>query len=602
MSSPASSKKATRTKGGCLTCRRQAKVKCDQQHPVCVRCTRLGLHCKWEEKHITLKERRRQEAERWAAAPPNIRPAAKTRDPALAFHGAGEGLEGALGPMVLELEVQHATNPTDYLLGDGLGTELTESLFDSMSTSFTDDLDSFLFLSPTTDMVLGTESMYASLPSLVGLTKTDHHALDYFQKEIIFGFGSKSPAWSTHAILLQSGAKQPMVLHLLLAASMTELGWQNPSLGEMTKGAEKHYRLGRDMLAQTLSSPGELDHLAVIASFWFLFLHQRRGSQKQSLAYRQLSEMMRGHVQTHRLDRLLSLGEQAGAGSPSCELVSPQRTSLLARLISWLFWIDAQSCFQGEGGSLARLLLGSSPSPSYQSIFDIYDRSRATLELHWGEAYPDSELADDLKNGGALELIHRTWVIVQEINDATDFGGLDPAKSREMGARLDALRTRFPFSSVFRLADSPATKRDRLMANSDWAVCNYYAVRIYHYRCGIGASGDDEAVAHVPEPDTISETVAALLILIQKTLAACEKGQIDRLQWPLFWAGIETSDPIYREWILMKLTNPGLQAALEIALLEQAGVGRISIGRIRRICREKCTGELDSGSEWVLPT
>lgn len=71
------------------------------------------------------------------------------------------------------------------------------------------------------------------------------------------------------------------------------------------------------------------------------------------------------------------------------------------------------------------------------------------------------------------------------------------------------------------------------------------------------------------------------------------------MQWPLFWAGIETDSQFARNWISGELVNPGLKRALQVVFLEQAGeVGegmkRISIKRIREICQLTCC-DIDSG-------
>ena len=482
----------------------------------------------------------------------------------------------------------------EFLETDPNDDESSSVAFDYLSYVSGQLFDAPLYASPASDMRIDSSSLYRSLPSLVDLEHSDHQALDYFQKEIIFGFGSKSPTWSTHAILLESGTPKPVVLHLLLAASLTELGCQHPSFGYMTRAAEKHYHIGRRLLQDVLRSGEEPDHLAVMAAFWFLYLHQRRRGPNYRPVYRELSDMMREHIQKYRLEHILASSETSLNASRSWELPFPKWRSLLSRLTIWLFWADAQSCFQGEGGSMARLLVRSSSasassSASSKGIFDMYERSRGTLELYWGPRYPDSELVDDLKNGAALELIHHTWVIVQEINEATEFGALQARQSRELKAKMDDLRTRFPFSSVFRLSESAAMVRDRLMANADWAVCNYYALCVYHFRCGL--DGMEAARDAGAQPGEIEEIVASLLILVQKTLAGCEKGQLDRLQWPLFWAAIESSDP----YTLMNPTSPSLQAALETVLLEQSGAGRIGISRIRQICREKSADFAGSG-------
>ncbi|KAH8645734.1 hypothetical protein BX600DRAFT_163186 [Xylariales sp. PMI_506] len=581
----------TRTRSGCLTCRREAKVRCDGQRPVCMRCTRLRLHCKFEDKHIPLRERRRLESERRAAAQPNpnILPTQTTVNLELPLLQAPGGQVMGFDHLLPDLDLGTAQPVGMYDLDDDPGAGLCDDPFDTISWSLTDDLsDSFHFISPSVDMMLGLESAYASLPSLVALTQVDYQALDYLQKELV-GFGSKSPPWSTHAILMRFGSERPMVLHLLLAASMTELGCQRQSLKGLPGDAEKHYQLGRDLLLDMIASKEQPDHVAVMSSLWCLYLCQRRDYGRQTVSHRDISNMMRGYIQKHRLDRMLTLSVSTSDTAPqSSDTIRPEHHSLLARLTIWFFWTDVQSCFQGSGGSIARLLLQSSRPSLSRGILDIFEQSRGALELNWGSKYPDSELADDLKNGAPLELVHRTWVIVQDINEATEHGPLDPSKSREIKAEMDELRFKFPFSSVFRLAKSGSAVRDRLMGNADWAVCNYYALCIYHFRCSVDTASAD--MSSIEPLEDIAAVVAELVLLIQRTLAAGGKFNIDRLQWPLFWAGIETSDPVYRDWILMKLTNPELQAALEIVLLEQSSTGRIGIKRIRRICEEKCSG------------
>ena len=553
-----------------------------------MRCERLKLNCRWEERRVPLKERRRLEAEEWAATPPNIRQAQKATDLEQALDTPNDQATVA-SPLSLGF-MYDITADTDAGQPD--------NIFDSISVSWTDSFsDPFMFASPTSDMVLGMDTAFSSLPSLVALTKVEHQALDYLQKELI-GFGSKSPPWSTHAILMRFGSEQPMVLHLLLAASLTELSYHKQNSERLYKDAENHYQLGRSLLSKTMSSFEEPDHIAVVASFWCLYLCQRRNRKTQTISHRVISRMMRDYLQKYGLDRIMTLPKSYAGKSPSSEITSPDRISLLSRLTVWFFWTDVESCFQGAGGSIARLLLQSYHSSPTQGVLNIYERSRGALELNWGSKYPDSELADDLKNGSPLELINRTWVIVQEINEATEYGALDPSRSREIKAKIDELQTSFPFSSVFRLSKSEALVRDRLINNSDWAVCNYYALCIYHFRCSIDT--EDVETSLSDQFEDIAGVVADLVLLIQKTLAAGGNVQIDRLQWPLFWAGIETSDPVYRDWILMKLINPELQAALEIALLEQSYVRRIGIGRIRMICREKCSGGIDSGFQSTL--
>ncbi|KAK0720292.1 hypothetical protein B0H67DRAFT_643566 [Lasiosphaeris hirsuta] len=426
------------------------------------------------------------------------------------------------------------------------------------------------------DMELASTGLLTNLPSLVTLTEAEHQALSYYQKEAGFGFGSKTPAWSTHAILMRTASKSAAVLHLLLAATFTEISRRDGAT--IFGNAEGHRKLGRRLLEETMASP-QSDPVEVMASFWFLYLYQRRRPAKERMSYKELSKLMCDYIHNRRLYDMLSLTESEGDETPLVtvnQAWSPDRRALLARLTVWLFWIDAQSCFQGEGGSMARLLAATS-----RGIHNLYEISRDALQLHWASQYPDDELIDDLKNASALELLHHTWAMVQEINEEVESLPLDPEKSRDIKKRLEVLRRRYPISSVFRLSESASRVRDRLMANSDWAAANYYALCIYHFRCSL--AGENHGFFSGSE--NIDAMVAGLLILTQKSLSTNDEGQLDRLQWPLFWAGIETTDQFKQTWILEKMSSHGLRDALEMIMLEQSDGVRTNMGRVRQICQ-----------------
>jgi hypothetical protein len=294
---------------------------------------------------------------------------------------------------------------------------------------------------------------------------------------------------------------------------------------------------------------------------------------------------MADFVRTHRLHQIL-----VSPGSPDSALPAG-RKALAATLMIWLFWADAQYCFLGEGGSMAKLVAGPD---SPRAIFDLYDVSRETLSLNWAP-YPYDQQVDDIKNSGALELIHHTWVLVQELTDAVDqTGHLDPETSVVMGFKIDALRQRTTIRAVIQLTESDDAVRDRLLLNSEWAAACYYALHIYHFRCSL-ANEDEPFASASPGAAHIGEMVSTLLMLVQKSLAAENEGQVNRLQWALFWAGVETTDAFKQRWILSKLKNEGLHEALGQVLSAQAAGVRISMSEIRQTCKASCAGMPDAG-------
>ncbi|KAK0727518.1 hypothetical protein B0T26DRAFT_138761 [Lasiosphaeria miniovina] len=586
---------------GCLTCR-ERRVKCDEVTPACFHCERLSLKCEPAGEYVPRKEQKARKAKEARERPPKVIHPKTTTDGALISAQAGFGSVHNSPPSVFT----HGLGP-DIAGNPPFPLPLEGDFLEVMFAPFP-----FYHPSPLSDMALESIGLLASLPTLRPLSEDEHRALDYYQKEIAFGFGTKSPAWSTHAILMKTARRSSAVLHLLLAACLAEMGWLSEVFRPMLDRAGENYRLGRQLLEGEITD-STADPLVVMASFWFLYLQQRRRATKFHMAYGELSRMMSEYFRKDQLHQILvsapeeeDAATQTGSAGSIC---SADRKALLARLTSWLFWVDVQSCFQGDGGSMARLL--AQPT-SPQGLLDLYETSRATLQLHWDGDYPDDELTDDLQNSSALELIHHTWVLVQEINDATTAGEsslpitVETARARDIKTRMDALRRKYPISSVFRLASSPTRVRNRLLANADWAVANYYALRIYYFRCSLtsdelGFAATATAASSSPlttnyasspkPPRTaagIAETVDETLLLIQKTLETGDRGQTDRMQWPLFWVGVETTDGFKQRCILGNLRNRELHDALQIVFLEQAGGARASIARIRQICQAAC--------------
>jgi hypothetical protein len=78
----------------------------------------------------------------------------------------------------------------------------------------------------------------------------------------------------------------------------------------------------------------------------------------------------------------------------------------------------------------------------------------------------------------------------------------------------------------------------------------------------------------IETPPEIQNSLKMILTIIQRTFASRSTELHDRLQWPLFLAGIETNDTIYREWIFSRLTSDHVSAALQQALDAQEFKGR----------------------------
>lgn len=105
----------------------------------------------------------------------------------------------------------------------------------------------------------------------------------------------------------------------------------------------------------------------------------------------------------------------------------------------------------------------------------------------------------------------------------------------------------------------------------------FHALQIYHFRSTVAGCWTET-------PIEIQESAKIIPTIIQRTFSARGTELHDRLQWPLFLAGIEIRDTIYRDWILSRITNNRVAGALQqvIDVQESAGI-RMSMIAIRNL-------------------
>jgi hypothetical protein len=75
-------------------------------------------------------------------------------------------------------------------------------------------------------------------------------------------------------------------------------------------------------------------------------------------------------------------------------------------------------------------------------------------------------------------------------------------------------------------------------------------------------------------PPDIKDSLKIILTIIERTFTSRGTELHDRLQWPLFLAGIETKDSIYRAWIFSRLTSDRVAMVLQQTIDAQAVAGK----------------------------
>jgi Fungal specific transcription factor domain len=114
--------------------------------------------------------------------------------------------------------------------------------------------------------------------------------------------------------------------------------------------------------------------------------------------------------------------------------------------------------------------------------------------------------------------------------------------------------------------------------NADYDVVLFNALKVYYFRTTV-AETESEA------PPEIQTALKTILTIIRRTFASNGNELHDRLQWPLFLAGIETYDGFYSDWILSRISQNRARAVLETVIQLQTYSGksikRLNIRQIR---------------------
>ncbi|KAB8297699.1 hypothetical protein EYC80_001506 [Monilinia laxa] len=400
------------------------------------------------------------------------------------------------------------------------------------------------------------------------LSPSEKLAVEHYKKTLSLKFTTKHPTWSTQQIYICLGAQDPLIMHLLLAISFRDLFFQDNENNELHDLAQKHFRAGIGRLLTAIAEEDSPHHLSIMSAFWFLYMLGSSQIHAGIGTMVLLSRVVCDYVQKH-VAGLLDIDPLKRPRSDT----NPQPSfyirdqSLLARVTIWMFYADVGFCFCYRGGDLARYLCTDT-----RNISKIVDMGRSVLALNWDQEYPADQAADDDQNLEVLDLLWKSAVMCQAVND------LDQnSPSEEIEQQFCELEQ--TYSAIFQLAAIDLEARPRFLVNADWILSYFYAIRIYHFRYAV--KNEDRNT----RPKVVKRALKSLLNISQRTFAKSDEEHYERLHWPLFMAGIETSDPIHREWILEKLSPGRFRTVMEKVLKIQHLSGtRVSMSLIREMC------------------
>jgi Fungal specific transcription factor domain len=431
---------------------------------------------------------------------------------------------------------------------------------------------------------------------------TELSALDHYQKAFSIYRTTKVPRWSTHRLLLDLASENSMIMHFILAVSINDVCYRQDN--ESPEDAKNHFRIALRDFIKIIKDDSAADYKITMAAFLFLYLYIPKQKALPPETISQLSTAVKDFVERHRLDSLCL--EPPSETLSSSSLTTSDR-NILARLIIWTYDEDVKCGFQGFGGYLAEYL-----TAHRERTMAVYEVSRYVLQAHFGTNYPQDQAEDDDDNAMELEFLWALTALWQDINELTQKAFLDYGEScRRIEQRFSLLQkvrllstqvsssSNKPqkYSSVFQNSAITDMPRSRVQMNADYDVVLFNALKVYYFRA---QAGDIEMEA----PPDVRVALKNILTIIRRTFASNGNELHDRLQWPLFLAGIETDDGFYSDWVLSRISKNRAKTALETVIQRQTytenRLKRLTIHQIRCLLFEgsaRQTLALEGGEE-----
>lgn len=515
-----------RSKSGCWTCRTK-KVKCDEQHPTCFRCSRLQLHCDYAPRKKRTKTRFIDESS-------TIVQRHKHKPSASNSH--------------------HTTNHTQGKSANSNKQLVPRELHHHLQTS----------------------------ASSVDLTSADHEAIRYFRTVFAKTYHTKNPKFSLYAIIFDIAERDPMVMRAILALGGQSIEHRRQAAADRALTAPgdserplQHYSAALRMMADNLDQRQayaqflyDLD--AILATLYLMLLYEKTYGNGNSCG---LSNHLVGAalLVKHRLkDQPLAIANSANGGSKhpkstnqaalvryyDSQQQQQQSLSLFsARILVHLAAQDSSAASFGFGGKLISTLNDILPSNSQSGPsstvppdghVSLHKYSYSLYRTMWGQDYPQTELLDDLENRGVFGMGTAMIQLRFMVSTLTSAPG-DAGKVAEVETAMQQVSSQF--EELFAAADELAAETDnshRLVANLRCMVPVFYAVRVEFHRA-------KRFLGHINEDhEAVYEAIEKIVRLAKQTYRHQGSEGLILFAWPLYLAAMETVDDEYRDWVIAR--------------------------------------------------
>ncbi|KAL4882036.1 hypothetical protein BJY04DRAFT_187924 [Aspergillus karnatakaensis] len=305
-----------------------------------------------------------------------------------------------------------------------------------------------------------------------------------------------------------------------------------------------------------------------------MYMFWMRRDRLDPTKLRDLSRAVVAHVRTYGLDTrcasddVLSYDENTYIGT-----ITVSEQVLLARIIAYLYDRDGFCCFFGCGGEFANYMNSIS-----HKRHRIWLRSRAAFFLPLGDS-EYSGAVSEIEDAATLDVYFELIILHQEINfysqtSTTNSIAIASKLERRLAAIYKDQATLF-----YQAASNSKVFRCTLMAYV--TVTFFYALQIYFYRARMSSFGTR------PVPPEVQGAINSLVSTAYYAVKTGPVQLLERFQWSLFIAGLETTDPIHEEWIGNNISDPAIKQGFDyIQTLKGQTPSDITMQRIRGLIDE----------------
>ncbi|RAH87274.1 hypothetical protein BO86DRAFT_350958 [Aspergillus japonicus CBS 114.51] len=575
-----------RSRNGCQTCLSK-RVKCDEQHPHCKRCVRLGLTCEWGRGKQPLAARRRglgpikhRDSSRWA--PPSIHP---RQGDELNQGDIETGMQSAMESSINASESVVNSHDQEGLSMYPCSQSISDLRFDSLDNSGPNSPLSIMSRHGRSSIESSSPSvpswLIAATPLLLAdpftgpsIGSSDTEAVSFHRSVFASLKSSRPPSLSAHSLFLDHAWDKKMAFHFLLALSHSELAIHFGYGARPTPESCLHLQRGSELLVQARNPVAPTDHLELLLSFLYIFMFWMRREQLSPLKLRALSATVLAYIREFDLLQVCTSDEIHSLPKPSTNTV-PYKV-LLSRVLIYLYDRDGFCSFFGCGG-----LLASYMSANSERLRKIWRLSRTAFL--WNNAQdqlsPSSEASfHEVDEAATLHVYFEMIGLHHEINRYSQSDMPDLAVQSQIYHQLNRIRQEH--ASLFNIV---ADGNDpSLMAMV--TVTHFHALRIYSNRSRASAWGSK------PIPTEVQSAMTDLVTTLHYTISRGSHVQLmERFQWSLLVLGMETQDPVHWEWVDRNISDVAIREVFSLILAaKRRSGGCIPMTLVRQLI---CCGE-----------